>query len=67
MKKLYKATEDKKLDGVCAGIGEYFEIDPTLVRLVWVVFTLLGGAGLLAYIISAIIIPRKPKDFVEVE
>lgn len=58
-KKLYKSN-DKKLDGVCAGIGEYFNIDPTLVRLVWVLFSLAGGAGILFYIIAAIIIPRKP-------
>ena len=60
-KKLYKSNNDKKLDGVCAGIGEYFDIDPTLVRLAWVVVTLFGGAGLLLYIIAAIVIPRKPE------
>lgn len=61
-KKLYKSRDDKKLDGVCAGIGEYFDIDPTLVRLAWVVVTLFGGAGLLLYIIAAIVIPRKPVE-----
>ena len=45
------------LCGVCGGIAEYFGIDPTLVRLVWVIITLMGGAGILAYIIAAIIIP----------
>lgn len=45
------------LCGVCGGIAEYFNIDPTLVRLVWVLITLMGGAGILAYIIAAIIIP----------
>jgi phage shock protein C len=45
------------LCGVCGGIAEYFDIDPTLVRLVWVIITLMGGAGILAYIIAAIIIP----------
>ena len=44
--------------GVCGGIGEYFNIDPTLVRLAWVLFSFLGGAGIPAYIIAAIIIPR---------
>ena len=58
-KKLYK-SHDKMLDGVCAGIGEYFNIDPTLVRLAWALFCLLGGSGILAYIIAAIIIPRRP-------
>ena len=45
------------LCGVCGGIAEYFDIDPTLVRLVWVIITFMGGAGILAYIIAAIIIP----------
>ena len=53
-KRLYKSTVDKKLCGVCAGIAEYFEIDPTLVRLGWVAFTLLGGSGIIAYIVAAI-------------
>ena len=59
-KKLYK-SDNKMIDGVCAGFAEYFEFDPTLVRLAWVLFTLLGGAGILAYIIAMIIMPRKPK------
>ena len=59
-KKLYKSSTDKKLAGVCGGIAEYFNIDSTLVRLGWVVFSLLGGSGLLAYIIAAIIMPARP-------
>ena len=59
-KKLYKSSKDKKLAGVCGGIAEYFNIDSTLVRLGWVVFSLLGGSGLLAYIIAAIIMPDRP-------
>ena len=59
-KKLYKSSTDKKLAGVCGGIAEYFNIDSTLVRLGWVVFSLLGGSGLLAYIIAAIIMPDQP-------
>jgi len=50
------------IDGVCAGFAEYLELDPTIVRLCWVLFTLLGGAGILAYIIAMIIMPRKPKE-----
>ena len=46
-KKLYKSSTDKKLAGVCGGIAEYFNIDSTLVRLGWVVFSLLGGSCLL--------------------
>ena len=59
-KKLYKSKTDKKLDGVCAGIGEYFDVDPTVIRLLWVLAVLFAGVGVLAYIIAAIIIPRKP-------
>ncbi|MBE6986487.1 MAG: PspC domain-containing protein [Ruminococcaceae bacterium] len=65
MKKLYKSAEDKKIDGVCAGIAEYFSIDPTLVRLGWVLLTALGGSGIFAYIICAIIMPSKPKAIEE--
>ena len=56
-KKLYKSNTDKKIAGVCGGIAEYFNIDATLVRLGWVVFSLLGGSGVLGYIIAAIIMP----------
>ena len=60
-KKIYKSRTDKKIDGVCAGIGEYFDIDPTLIRLVWALAILCAGTGLLAYVIAAIVIPRKPE------
>ena len=60
MKKLYKSN-NKMLAGVCAGIAEYFNIDPTLVRLGWVLFCALGGSGILAYIICAIVIPSYPE------
>ena len=59
-KRLYKSKKNKMLDGVCAGIAEYFSIDPTLVRLGAVVLTCAGGSGVLAYIVCAIIIPRDP-------
>ena len=59
-KKLYKSGKDKKIDGVCAGIAEYFDIDPTLVRLGFALVALAGGGGLLAYIICAIVMPRDP-------
>lgn len=57
--KLYRAEEGKMIAGVCAGLAEYFAIDPTLVRLAWVLFCALGGSGVLAYIICALIIPSK--------
>lgn len=59
-KKLYKNSTDKKIAGVCGGIAEYFNIDSTLVRLGWVVFCALGGSGLLAYIIAALVMPDRP-------
>ena len=56
-KKLTKSS-NRMICGVCAGIGEYLGIDPTVVRLLWVIFSVMGGAGLLAYIVAAIIIPE---------
>jgi phage shock protein C len=57
-KKLMKSRDDVKLDGVCAGIAEYFNIDPTLIRVLFVFISLSGGAGLLLYLILAIVMPR---------
>ncbi|MBO4924149.1 MAG: PspC domain-containing protein [Bacteroidales bacterium] len=61
-KKLYLVKEGKKVCGLCNGIGEYFEIDPTIIRLAWLVFVFIGGTGLLAYFIGALVVPTKPKD-----
>lgn len=58
-KKLYKIEKGKKLFGVCGGIAEYFDTDPTLIRLLWILFTCFAGCGIIAYIISAIIMPSK--------
>ena len=62
-KRLYKINQGKMVAGVCGGIAEYFEIDPTLVRLAWVAFTALGGSGIIAYILCAAIFPRKPAEY----
>ena len=59
-KKLYKSNKNKMIDGVCAGVAEYFNIDPTLVRLGAVLLTCVAGGGVLAYIVCAIIRPRDP-------
>lgn len=59
-RKLYKSSSNRMIDGVCAGIAEYFNFDPTLIRLAWVIFSVAGGSGIIAYIIAAIIIPRNP-------
>ena len=56
MKRLRKSY-DKKLCGVCAGIAEYFNIDPTIVRLAWLLLVLCAGTGIWAYIIAAIVMP----------
>ena len=62
MKRLYVSETDKKLAGVCGGIAEYFEIDPTLVRLIWVVFTIfsIGFGGVIVYIIAMAVMPKPP-------
>lgn len=59
-KRLYKSTTNSVLCGVCGGIAEYFDIDPTLVRLGWIIFCVMGGSGVLAYIIAALVIPNQP-------
>ncbi|MBO7094588.1 MAG: PspC domain-containing protein [Spirochaetia bacterium] len=56
-KKLRK-SKDKKLCGVCGGIAEYFNLDPTVVRVIWLVLVLCAGTGLLAYIIAALLMPK---------
>ncbi|MFP4116829.1 MAG: PspC domain-containing protein [Candidatus Aenigmatarchaeota archaeon] len=63
-KRLYRTEDNRILGGVCGGIAEYFDVDPTLIRLLWVGFSLAFGGGLLAYIIALIIIPKK-SDVVE--
>ena len=60
MKRLYKSN-NRMLCGVCAGIAEYFNLDPTLIRLAWALFCILGGSGVLAYILAAIIIPPESR------
>lgn len=60
-KRLYKSNRNKMLEGVCGGIAEYFNLDPTLVRLGWILFCALGGSGILVYIIAAVVIPRNPE------
>ena len=59
MKQLYKSNTNKKVAGVCGGIGEYFDIDPTLVRLGFVALSFMFGGGLVVYILAAIIMPDK--------
>ena len=58
-RKLYRAEEGKMIAGVCAGLAEYFTIDPTLVRLGFVILSCFGGSGMLAYFAAAVIIPKE--------
>ena len=62
-KKLYRSRKDKMIGGVAGGLGEYFEIDPTLVRIIFVVSLFLGGTGILAYVILWIVVPEEPWTF----
>ena len=59
MKKLTRKTSNQMLVGVCAGLAEYFEIDVTIVRLGWIVLSCIGGAGVIAYIAAAIVVPAE--------
>ena len=60
-KRFYKIEDGKMIDGVCGGVAEYFNIDPSLVRIGWAIFALAAGCGILVYIIAAIVLPRKGK------
>lgn len=56
-KKLFRVNDGKMICGVCAGIGQYFGIDPTVIRVAFAILTCLGGSGILAYIAAAVIMP----------
>ena len=66
-KKLFRSNTNKKIAGVCGGLAEYLNMDPTVIRLIWVLVALFAGAGLLAYLICALIIPEKPDNIVDAE
>lgn len=61
MKRLYRSRGQKIIGGVCGGLGEYFDVDPVIIRIIWFIAFFLQGLGLLAYIIAWIIIPVEPK------
>lgn len=62
MKRLYRSRNNKIIGGVCGGIGEYLNIDPIMIRLVWGILFFIGGTGLLGYLIAWIIIPERIWD-----
>lgn len=62
VKKLYRSRDERMIAGVCGGLGEYFGIDPTLFRLLFIVAALFGGPGFIAYLIFLIIVPQEPLE-----
>ena len=63
-KKLYRNPNNKMLAGVCSGLAEYINIDPTIIRVIWALVGL-SGAGIIAYLICALIIPEKPSNIID--
>ena len=63
-KKLYRATSNKVIAGVCSGLAEYINVDPTVIRVIWALAGL-SGAGVLAYLVCALIIPEKPSNILD--
>ena len=66
-KKLYRSTKDRKIAGVCGGVAEYLNVDPTVVRILWAVISLLGCLGIVAYIVCAFIMPEEPSNIIDAE
>lgn len=60
IKRLYRSRRDRMIGGVCGGLGEYLGIDPTIVRLLFILFGLGGGSAILAYLILLIVVPEEP-------
>ncbi len=59
-KKLMRSSTDKKIGGVCGGLADYFDLDPTVIRLVWLLLVLFAGTGLVVYIVLWIVLPLAP-------
>ena len=64
-KKLYRSKKDKKIFGVCAGVAKYFDIDATVIRLIWALLILFCGTGILAYLVCALVMPDEPDDYID--
>ncbi|SYZ74279.1 conserved hypothetical protein [Candidatus Zixiibacteriota bacterium] len=62
-KRLYRSRVDSKIAGVCGGLADYFDVDPTLIRIIFLLMILAHGVGLIAYIVAWIAMPRKPFEF----
>ena len=63
-KKLYRSKTEKKIAGVCGGLAKFLNIDVTIVRLIWALVSVFAGAGLIAYLVCALVIPEEP-DYIE--
>lgn len=61
-RKLYRSRKDRMIAGVAGGLGEYLNMDPTIVRLLFVLFALAGGPGLLVYLVMLLVVPEEPLD-----
>ncbi len=62
MKRLYRSRKDRKLWGVCGGLGKYFDVDPVIFRIVFVITIFFSLIGLIAYIIMLIVVPLEPEE-----
>ena len=62
MKKMYRSKSDRMIAGVCAGVAEYLNVDPTVVRVIWGIASIVAFVGVVAYIACALIIPEKPDN-----
>jgi phage shock protein C len=69
MKRLYRSEENKVFAGIIGGVGEYFEVDPVILRLLWVLVVLFTGGfpGIIVYIVAIFIVPKKPRETIRVE
>ncbi len=65
MKRIYRSKNDRRISGVCGGIAEYFDVDPTIIRIAWVIISVFSASvpGLLIYFLCAIIIPDEPDSY----
>ena len=66
-KKLYRSVADRKVAGVCGGVANYLNMDPTVVRVLWTIISLPGLFGVIAYIVCTFIIPEEPTNIIDAE
>ncbi len=60
-KRLYRSRKERSIAGVCGGIAEYLDVDPTLVRILWLMLAAAGGPGVLLYLVMAVVVPEEPE------